>query len=144
MRYLHGLALRVFWKMDNETSRLNYLTGQILNASIIVHSEMGPGLLESVYQVCLLDELRSREILVETQVPVSLHFKGKRLNKDYVIDILVENEIVVELKAIEALLPIHDAQLLSYLKLSNKKIGLLINFNVTYLKHGFRRFVNNF
>ena len=129
--------------MDHEVSKLNYFTGQILNASIVVHSEMGPGLLESVYQHCLVHELRSRDILVQLQVPVTLHFKGKPLNKDYVIDMLVENEIIVELKAIDALLPIHEAQLLSYLKLSNKRIGLLINFNVTYLKQGFRRFVNN-
>jgi GxxExxY protein len=129
--------------MSEETSRLNYLTGQILNASIQVHNEMGPGLLESVYQLCLVNELKERNIIVETLVPVTLHYKGKPLNKDFVIDILVEGEIILELKAIDTMLPVHEAQILSYMKLANKKIGLLINFNVPYLKQGFRRFVNN-
>jgi GxxExxY protein len=129
--------------MEADIAKLNSITGQILNSAIVVHAEMGPGLLESVYQICLVDELRSRNVRVDTQVPVTLHYKGKPLNKDYIIDLLVENEIVVELKAIDAILPVHEAQILSYLRLSNKKIGLLINFNVPYLKQGFRRFVHN-
>lgn len=129
--------------MTSDADKFNYITGQILNSSIKVHSQMGPGLLESVYQLCLVKELRNRKILVETQVPVLLHYDGEALNKEYVIDLLVENEIIVELKAIDTLLPVHQAQILSYLKLANKKIGLLINFNVPYLKQGFKRFVNN-
>jgi GxxExxY protein len=122
---------------------LNYLTGQILDAAMTVHKEMGPGLLESVYQICLTKELKNRNIDVETLVPVTLHYKGVPLNKDYIIDVMVANEIILELKAIEALLPVHEAQIISYLKLGNKRVGLLINFNVPYLNQGYKRFVNN-
>jgi GxxExxY protein len=121
---------------------LNSFTSIILDSAITVHKEMGPGLLESVYQHCLVTELKDRKLNVDIQVPVSLIYKGKNLNKDYVIDLLVEKEIVIELKAVEGILPVHEAQLISYLKLSNKKIGLLINFNVPLLKQGFKRFVN--
>ena len=121
---------------------LNKFSGAVLDAAITVHKEMGPGLLESVYHHCLLKELKSRQIVVESMVPVPLHYKGEYLNKDYIIDLLVENEIIVELKAIEFILPIHEAQLISYLKLSKKPLGLLINFNVPRLVQGFKRFVN--
>ena len=123
---------------------LNQLSKEILAAAITVHKEMGPGLLESVYELCLLKELKLRGIYAENQVPVPLFYKGKQLNKDFRIDILVEKEIVIELKAIDILLPVHDAQIISYLKLTNKKLGFLINFNVPLLKEGFNRFVNNF
>ncbi len=103
---------------------------------------MGPGLLESVYQHCLLKELDERGLGVKTLLQVPLSYKGHLLNKDYVIDFLVEDEIILELKAVEGILPVHEAQLLSYLKLSNKRLGLLINFNVPLLKDGFRRLVN--
>jgi GxxExxY protein len=103
---------------------------------------MGPGLLESVYQHCMVADLRERKLNVDVSVPVSLIYKGKYLNKDYVIDLLVEKEIFIELKAVEGILPIHEAQVISYLKLANKKVGLLINFNVPLLKQGFKRFVN--
>lgn len=105
---------------------------------------MGPGLLESVYQHCMVKELRSRNLKVYTLVQVPLHYKGEMLNKDYIVDILVEDEIILELKAIEGILPVHEAQLISYLKLANKRLGFLINFNVPLLKNGFKRFVNNF
>lgn len=104
---------------------------------------MGPGLLESVYQFCLVEELRSRNIFVEEQVSVPLFYKGKPLEKDFRIDILVANEIIIELKAVECLLPVHEAQIISYLKLAEKRLGFLINFNVPLLKSGFRRFVNS-
>ena len=120
------------------------LSGTILDASISVHKEMGPGLLEAVYQRCLTKELELWNIPFETMVTVPLIYKGHVLNKEYVIDILVENEIIVELKAVEGILPVHEAQLISYLKLADKRLGLLINFNVPLLKDGFRRFVNNF
>jgi GxxExxY protein len=105
---------------------------------------MGPGLLESVYQLCLAKELEIRQITFVEGVPIPLIYKGLQLNKDYIIDLLVENEIVLELKAVEGLLPVHEAQLISYLKLANKRLGFLINFNVPLLKQGFKRFVNGF
>ena len=123
---------------------LNELSKVILDASIAVHREMGPGLLESVYHHCLAEELYLRKLNFAMQVPVSLVYKGRHLNKDYMIDLLIEEEIVIELKAIEGLLAIHEAQLISYLKLADKRLGFLINFNVLKLKYGFRRFVNNF
>lgn len=131
--------------MINNSTSLEYpntFTSVILDSAITVHKEMGPGLLESVYQHCMVRELRERKLDVEVAVPVSLIYKGKNLNKDYIIDLLVEKEILIELKAVEGILPIHEAQVISYLKLANKKIGLLINFNVRLLKHGFKRFVN--
>ena len=100
--------------------------------------------MESVYELCMFKELQLRNIFVEHQVPVPLFYKGEDLNKDYRIDILVENEIIIELKAVDFVLPVHEAQIISYLKLTDKRLGLLINFNVPLLKEGFKRFVNNF
>lgn len=122
--------------------QLNKLSGQILDSSLSVHKEMGPGLLESVYESCLLQELSLRNIKVESQVFLPLHYKGVELNKDFRIDILVENEIIIELKAVDIILPVHEAQIISYLKLADKKLGFLINFNVPLIKNGFRRFIN--
>ena len=126
------------------TNRLNELSKVILDSSIRVHKEMGPGLLESVYHHCLAQELHIRGINYSKLVPIPLIYKGYVLNKDYVIDLLIEDAIVIELKAVEELLPVHEAQIISYLKLSKKRLGFLINFNVPLLKEGFRRFVNNF
>ena len=126
------------------TDELNKLSAQILDSAISVHKEMGPGLLEAVYQHCMVAELRSREVFVGTKIPVALSYKGQSLNKDYIIDVLVEDEIILELKAVEGMLPVHEAQLISYLKLANKRLGFLINFNVPLMKNGFRRFVNKF
>ena len=123
---------------------LNVFSKTILDASISVHKEMGPGLLEAVYQQCLVKELILRDVKVNTMVPVPLQYKGHLLNKDYVIDILVEDEIILELKAIEVILPVREAQIISYLKLAKKRLGFLINFNVPLVKDGFKRFVNNF
>ncbi len=120
----------------------NELTSQIISACIEVHRELGPGLLESVYEVCLLDELRRRGLKAESQVKLPVSYKGKQLNKEFVIDILVEDLVLLELKAIEILLPIHEVQLVTYLKLSGKKLGLLINFHVELLKNGVRRRIN--
>jgi len=130
--------------VESRRKRLNELGLKILKASISVHSEMGPGLLESVYQHCMVRELQSRGVSVGQTVAVPLSYKGESLNKDYVIDLLVEEEIIIELKSVDGLLPIHEAQLLSYLKLANKQLGYLINFNVPLIKQGFRRFVNGF
>ena len=121
---------------------LNHLTAIILDAAIRVHKENGPGLLESVYHHCLSKELRERGLSVEAMVPVPLQYRREDLNKDYVVDILAEGEIIVEVKAIENILPVHEAQVISYLKLAKKRVGLLINFNVPLLKQGFKRFVN--
>jgi|SRR5688572_2373258 len=123
---------------------LNNLSAIILDACIKVHKEMGPGLLESIYMLCLAYELKKRDVNISTEVCVPLNYDGIELSKDFRIDILVENEIVIELKAVEVLLPVHQAQLISYLKLANKKLGFLINFNVPVLKDGFKRYVNNF
>ena len=103
-----------------------------------------PGLLESVYVLCLVQELKLRGIEVRSEVSIPLLYKGIELSKDFRIDILVEDEIVLEIKSVEMLLPVHQAQLISYLKLSDNSLGFLINFNVPVLKDGFKRFVNNF
>jgi len=123
---------------------LNYLSKEILDAAISVHKEMGPGLLEAVYHHCMKKELSLREIRSVSMVPIPLIYKGYSLHKDYIIDILVEDEIILELKSIEGILPVHEAQIISYLKLADKRLGFLVNFNVPLLKKGFRRFVNRF
>ncbi len=122
----------------------NNLSKQILDASIRVHKEMGPGLLESVYETCLIQELNIRKVKTESQVFLPLNYRGYELNKDFRLDLLIENEIIIEIKAVEVLLPVHEAQIISYLKLADKRLGFLINFNVPLLKNGFKRFVNNF
>ena len=120
----------------------NLLTEKIIEACIEVHRELGPGLLESVYEVCTIAVLKQKGLRVESQVILPVCFKGEKLEKDFIIDILVEDKIILELKAIETLLPIHEAQLVTYLKLSDKKLGLLINFNVPLLVQGIRRKIN--
>lgn len=128
--------------MTNE--QLNLISKEILDASFQVHKEMGPGLLESIYELCLMKELQLRGLNVQNQVSIPLIYKGFEISKDFRIDILVENEIITELKAVEVLLPVHKPQIISYLKLSNKKLGFLINFNTDLIKNGFNRYVNNF
>lgn len=127
-----------------ENTRINEITRQILDASITVHKIMGPGLVESVYEYCLKRELELRGLKVQSQVSIPLIYKGELLTKDYKIDLLIEDTIIIELKAVGVMLPVFDAQIISYLKLADKRIGLLINFNVPLLKDGFRRVVNNF
>ena len=117
---------------------------EIFEGALSVHREMGPGLLESVYQECLLREFKLRNVSAQQMVMIPLVYKGVELNKTYVIDILVEDEIIIEMKAHEGILPVHEAQLISYLKLADKRLGFLIKFNVPLLKNGFKRFVNNF
>lgn len=123
---------------------LNSLSKILLDACIVVHREMGPGLLESIYEMCLLNELFRRNVNAVSQVSIPLLYKGIELSKDFRIDILIENEIILEIKSVENLLPVHEAQIISYLKLADKRLGFLINFNVSLLKVGFKRFVNNF
>jgi GxxExxY protein len=125
----------------NETERIGKL---ILDAAFEVHKELGPGLLESVYEYCLVQELKSRNLYVESQVKLPVIYKGKQLEKEFVLDLLVEHEIVIELKAVEILMPVHEVQLLTYLKLADNKLGYLINFNVPLLKEGLKRKINGY
>lgn len=127
-----------------ETRSGNELTEQIIGAAIEVHRCLGPGLLESAYEECLCHELHLRGIRFERQHPLPIRYKGLLLDCGYRVDLLVESLVVVELKVVEALAPIHDAQLLTYLKLTECSIGLLMNFHVSLLRHGIRRLVNNF
>ncbi|MBL7739217.1 MAG: GxxExxY protein [Chitinophagaceae bacterium] len=120
----------------------NSVTERIIKCAIEVHKELGPGLMESVYELCLKKVLADEGLFIKSQVILPVVFKGKQLEKDFVLDLLVEEEIILELKSVEAILPVHEAQLVTYLKLSGKKLGLLINFNVTLLKDGIRRRIN--
>jgi len=123
---------------------INSITESIISAAIAVHRELGPGLLESAFEACLVYELIQHGLSVERQKSVPVTYRGVKIDCGYRIDLLVEDKVVVELKAVERLEPIHEAQLLSYLKLSGYQIGLLINFNVRMLKQGIKRLVNNF
>lgn len=123
--------------------RENELSARIIGAAIAVHRELGPGLLESAYEACLEYELLQQEVKVERQVVQPVIYKGVMLECGYRLDLLVENLVIVELKTVEQLAPIHDAQLLTYLKLRRLWLGLLINFNVPILKQGIKRLVNN-
>ena len=123
---------------------INKITERIINCAIAVHKELGPGLLESAYEICLVHELVSNKLTVERQKGLPIHYRGINLDCGYRIDLFVEGRVVVELKAIGKLEPIHEAQLLSYLKLSRCSVRLLINFNVKFLKNGIRRLVNQF
>ncbi len=121
---------------------LNDITGKIIECAIKVHKVLGPGLLESTYEVCLAHELKKAGLRVETQVFLPVVYDGIELDAGYRLDILVEDKVIVELKTVENIQPIHKAQTLTYLKLANKKIGLLINFNVALLKNGIKRIAN--
>jgi len=116
-------------------------TASIIGAAIEVHRALGPGSLESAYEECLCHELHLRGLTFERQVELPVSYKGVLLACGYKIDLIVEREVVLELKAVEAVLPVHEAQLLTYLKLSGKTVGLLINFNTPVLTRGIRRFV---
>jgi len=119
------------------------LSGKIIGAAIEVHRELGPGLLEAVYRECLHKELSLRGLHCAIEVPVRAHYKGLDFDTAYRLDILVEDSVVVELKVAEQLLPVHHAQVLSYLRLTGKSLGLLMNFHVPRLSTGVRRIVNN-
>ena len=121
---------------------LNKISEKIIGCAIKVHKTLGPGLLESTYEVCLIHALSKAGVRVQSQVSLPVIYDGIKLDAGYRIDLLVEDLVIVELKAIDGLLPIHEAQLLSYLKLSNKKLGLLINFNVKLLINGVKRLMN--
>jgi GxxExxY protein len=117
------------------------VSGKVVNAAYKVHRELGPGLLESVYEACLTHELGEDGLKIDTQVILPFPYKNITVASGLKLDGLVENEIILELKSVETLLPIHQAQLFTYLKLSKKRLGLLINFNVTNIRQGIKRLV---
>lgn len=124
--------------------QFEFVAQQVFQSALEVHKHLGPGLLESVYEHSLIKELRSRNLQVSHQKKVPLYYKNSDTGKDFFIDILVEDEVIIEVKAVDVMHPVHEAQLISYLKLAGKKLGFLINFNVVLLKDGFRRKVNNY
>lgn len=128
--------------MNYKEKEYNQLAYDIIEACIEVHKELGPGLLESVYEECLEHVLNEYGFHVKRQIEVPLYFKGKKLDKSLKLDMLINDMIILELKSVETVLPIHEAQLVSYLKLSSMKLGLLINFNSVLLKNGIRRRIN--
>ena len=124
--------------------KLNKISKQVLDSAIEVHKQLGPGLLESVYEYCLCKEMELRNIKYKKQVKIPIFYKNEPVVTDYIIDILVENELILELKSVEKVLPVHKAQLLSYLRLINKRLGILINFNVPRLVNGWERVINGY
>ena len=122
---------------------LNDISGQVVDAAFAVHNALGPGLLESAYQAALHYELVSRGLRVDKEVELPVIYRNVRLDVGYRLDLLVEDQVIVEIKSVDALAPIHQAQLLSYLRLSGRRLGLLINFNAVLLKDGVKRLVNN-
>jgi GxxExxY protein len=131
-------------RRDAETQSFRALTEKVIGACIDLHRHLGPGLLESAYEECLCYELAQLGIHFERQKPLPVKYKSVNLDCGYRLDLVIENKIIVELKAVESLLPIHEAQLLTYLKLSGLTLGLLNNFNVPVLKNGIKRVANNF
>lgn len=122
---------------------INDITRDIIAAAIEVHRHLGPGLLESTYEACLCRELSLREIPFQKQLALPVTYKGINLDAGYRIDVLVEDTVILELKSVEAIAPVHTAQLLTYLRLTQREIGLLINFNVVVLKEGIKRLINS-
>lgn len=118
-------------------------SNEIIGAAIEVHRHLGPGLLESAYEECLCRELSIRDLTFERQKPLAVFYKGIKLDCGYKLDVVVGGLVILELKAVDRIEPIHEAQLLTYLKLTNLKLGILINFNVPILKDGIKRIVNN-
>ena len=129
---------------EEEYNKLLSLSNTIIGAAIEVHKELGPGLLESVYEDCLKVELEMKGLNVKTQIDLPLIYKGKDTGKNYRIDMLVDDSFIVELKAVEEIRPLHEVQLVTYLKLADIKMGLLINFNVPKLKYGIKRKLNGY
>ena len=121
---------------------VNGVTREIVTAAMRVHSVLGPGLLESAYQACLLHELRKRGLKVVDQVGLPVVYDGEKIGLGYRIDLIVEDSVIIEIKCVEAIHPVHHAQLLSYMRLSGKQVGLLINFYVAHLKDGIKRMVD--
>ena len=131
-------------RRDAEAQSFKSLTERVIGACIEIHRQLGPGLLESAYEECLCYELSQLGIPFKRQVPLPIQYKSVRLDCGYRLDLVVDNRIILELKAVEGLMPIHEAQMLTYLRLSGLTLGLLINFNVPVLKDGIKRVANNF
>jgi GxxExxY protein len=123
---------------------INALTHEIIGAAMRIHSALGPGLLESAYRVCLCRELELRGLTYQVEVALPVTYQGVATDAGYRIDLLVEDAVIVELKAVARTTPVHESQLLSHLRLSGKTVGLLINFHNVHLRHGIKRMVNNF
>lgn len=128
-------------EFETISTRTESLAAQVVDAAVKVHKALGPGLLESVYEVCLCHELSLRGIPFQKQVVLPISYEGIRLESGLRIDLLVDSCLIVELKTVESLLPLHEAQLLSYLKLSNNRLGLLLSFHVPFMKHGIKRII---
>lgn len=120
----------------------NQLTSEIIGSAIEVHRHLGPGLLESIYEECMVFELQERKLVVQRQYEIPVLYKGSKLDQNYRIDLLVNNQVIIELKSIKKIEPIHNAQLLTYLKLANIRYGLLLNFNVPVMRQGIKRLLN--
>lgn len=131
-------------EIEKSRDELNRISGSIIEFAIAVHRELGPGMLEGAYEICLVHELVRNGFRVERQVVLPITYQGLKLDAGYRLDLVVEGSVIVELKAIERLHPVHEAQLLSYLRMSDLRLGLLINFNVKLLRDGVRRVVNRF
>jgi len=127
-----------------QAKQLDEITGQIVDAAIQVHRALGPGLLESTYEACLVSELVQRGFLVERQKDLPVVYRDTQIDCGYRLNLLVEGQVIVEVKTVDKLAPIHDAQVITYLRLSGMKVGLLVNFNVPLLKDGLRRLVNDY
>lgn len=132
--------MNITQSQERSEEEINVLTGKIIRAAIDVHRELGPGFLEIVYEKCLVYELRAQQLKVESQKPLPIKYKNLMLDCEHRLDVLVEDQVIVEVKAVALLAPIHEAQLLSYLKVYGGNVtGLLINFNVKFLRDGIRR-----
>ena len=127
-----------------DSERINFLTEKVIGCAIEVHKAIGPGLLESAYEECLCYELAQNGLKFERQVPLPVVFKGVKLDCGYKLDIIVENTVIIELKAVDRIIAIHEAQLLSYLRMLDLRVGLILNFHSSVLKQGIRRIVNRF
>lgn len=123
---------------------LNHISGKIIEFAIDVHKELGPGMLEGAYEICLVHELVRNGLKVDRQVVLPIVYQGIKLDAGYRLDLIVEDSVIVELKVVERIHPVHEAQLLSYLRMSDMRLGLVINFNVKLLRDGIRRVVNGF
>ena len=132
------------FEVESERFRINSLTDKVIGCAIEVHRSIGPGLLESAYEECLCYELSQSGLEFKRQVPLPVVYKAVRLDCGYKLDIIVENSVILEIKAVEKLVSIHEAQLLSYLRMLDMRLGLLLNFHSAVLKDGIKRIVNNF
>lgn len=125
-------------KLNEKTEQL---AKEIVDSCFTVHRELGPGLLENIYEVCMIEELKYRNFNCNSQVEIPIIYKGIDTGKTLKLDLLVENDIILELKSVERIIPVYQAQLLTYLKLTNKRLGFLVNFNVSVIKHGIKRVI---